>query len=435
MLLIPTIRPRNSNFLLGQIYSQKMLFEKVQTVMLLCVVCCGISSQDLSQKSRRSLSCFMTLEETCEAMSTLTLYPYQQECLEHSMAKNTICSLPTGYGKTLIAAKLIEHYLREAPRQRVAFLVPTRPLVEQQAEYCKRHCRLPNGSFPSIAKLVGQDQAGWQQSDWDDCLRRNHILLGTAALFQLALVTEKRISIEQVSLIVFDECHNATGNSPMAAVMRDAVAPYKAATGLPGPRILGLTASFVNGNMRDIDKKRRSIEALLLSTIYCPTVEERIGDDRFLPVSWAKTKNEGEHRQAVEEHVETALQVMGNIKDVNKVVKRCAHVFDELGYEALMHYIDKVIVEQIVAKAALLKQQGNDAATRCAAGMLSGLPSLQRELANLHLKLASDPHLQGSGKKSLKIEALVDCFAACFMVHASPTGASFSLNRWLSFPP
>ena len=109
---------------------------------------------------------------------------------------------------------------------------------------------------------------------------RSHILLGTAALFQQIFVTEKRVQLGKISLIVFDECHNACGNSPMAVVMRDGVAPFCQKHGIDqGPRILGLTASFVNGNLKNIDQKRQQLEALLLSTIICPAVQERISDD------------------------------------------------------------------------------------------------------------------------------------------------------------
>jgi len=346
-------------------------------------------------------------------MSTYTLYPYQQESLNQAKARNTIVNLPTGFGKTLIAAKLIDHYLRQSPHQTVAFLVPTRPLVEQQSNYCKKHCRLPSGSTPVIQKLVGENQASWQQSDWDVCVQKSHILLGTAALFEQAFVTDRRISIGQISLIVFDECHNACGNSPMAVVMRDGVAPYQA-RGLPGPRILGLTASFVNGNLKNIEQKRRNIESLLLSTLHCPDVEQRITEDRFCSVHWAKAKDADKQCQAIEDHVEIAINHVGNIKELRKVVRRCIHVFEELGYDALMFYIDKVIIEQIIVKTTLLKDQGEINSLRCANAMINGLPALRSELKTLQLKLLADPQVNRTKKASPKADALIQLIHGLF---------------------
>jgi ERCC4-related helicase len=140
----------------------------------------------------------------------LQLRPYQQECLQRAIKHNTIVSLDTGLGKTLIAARLIEHYLHKHPDKKVAFLVPTRPLVEQQSRYCMEHCCV-FGSQPMIQRLVGQDQAGWQLSDWENCVRQSHILIGTPAVFQQAFLTGKFLEISRFSLLVFDECHNATG--------------------------------------------------------------------------------------------------------------------------------------------------------------------------------------------------------------------------------
>lgn len=262
-------------------------------------------------------------------MAVLTLYPYQQESLDHAKTRNTVVNLPTGFGKTLVAAELIQYYLQKSPQQRVAFLVPTRPLVAQQSEYCRKHCRLEDGSPPTVQNLMGQEQASWTQLDWDNCMRTSHILLGTAALFQQAFVTDKYIDIGRISLIVFDECHNACGNSPMAAVMRDGVAPYQA-RGLPGPRILGLTASFINGNLRNMEQKRRDHEALLLSTIICPNVPPKITDDRFKSVHWGNSMDASKYSEAVANHVEDAVKQV-DIKELSKVVRRCTHVYDELG--------------------------------------------------------------------------------------------------------
>ena len=346
-------------------------------------------------------------------MTGFTLYPYQQESLDYALKRNTIVNLPTGYGKTLIAAKLVEHHLRRTPQKRVAFIVPTRPLVEQQSAYCRKHCQLPSGAPPVIQKLVGQDQAQWDQSDWDKCMQTSHILLGTAALFQQVFVTDKCIPIGSISLIVFDECHNACGNSPMAVVMRDGIAPYQA-RGLPGPRILGLTASFINGNLRDMEQKRRTLEALLLSTLICPDVPQKITDDRFKYVRWNKINDNGVCLQAIEDHVERVTNHVGNIKETSKVVRRCTHVYEELGSEALLFYIDKVIVDQIKAKASLLKDQGEYRTIRLSGSMMRGLPALKNELQKLRQELSADPMVNRAAKKSPKVISLINLLVELF---------------------
>ena len=342
----------------------------------------------------------------------LQLYPYQQECLDHAKRKNTIVNLDTGRGKTLIAARLIDHFLQLHPKKKVAFFVPTRPLVEQQAEYIAKHCRV-SGSTPVVQRLVGQDQAGWRQSDWDECIQTSHILLGTAALFQQAFVTYKYVGVASFSLLVFDECHNAVGNSPMAAVMRDGVAPH-AARGLVSPRILGLTASFVNGSLQNMETQRRKLEALLNSTIICPHVAPRLADDKFKFVLWKRMQNVEHQKQALAKHVEEAVKHVGEIKEVKKVVTRCLHVFEELGSEGLLFYIEKVIVQQILDKVNLLKEQDDEACIRYAEKLMRGLSVLVEDLTTMAHNLESDPLLKQAMPKSWKLKRLIELVAELF---------------------
>ncbi|CAE7739563.1 DCL1, partial [Symbiodinium necroappetens] len=82
------------------------------------------------------------------------------------------------------------------------------------------------------------------------------------------------LQVAQLSLLVFDECHRAKGNHPMAAIMADFV---QHAPESQRPRILGLTASFFDGamkNRKQVEKHRLELELRLLSSIYSPDLPE-----------------------------------------------------------------------------------------------------------------------------------------------------------------
>jgi ERCC4-related helicase len=57
---------------------------------------------------------------------------YQQEIVTACVCSNTLVCLPTGLGKTHIAAVLIANFITWFPSKKVIFLAPTRPLVRQQ---------------------------------------------------------------------------------------------------------------------------------------------------------------------------------------------------------------------------------------------------------------------------------------------------------------
>ena len=78
-----------------------------------------------------------------EEMGQSWVYPinyplrdYQFNIVHKSLFKNTLVSLPTGLGKTFIAAVVMYNFYRWYPRGKVVFLAPTKPLVAQQIEAC-----------------------------------------------------------------------------------------------------------------------------------------------------------------------------------------------------------------------------------------------------------------------------------------------------------
>jgi endoribonuclease Dicer len=188
--------------------------------------------------------------------------PYQLDCLERIKNENSIVCIPSGAGKTLVAVLAIDHFL--SPRHshletpKALFIVPTCVLVEQQAKYCREHCV----NALRVMELSGVEFDRWGGVDWRRCIAEHDVFVGTPEIFRRAFVDMGTISPAQFALIVFDECHNATGNSPMAAICRDALWPAaRAQPAIGGSRILGLTASFVNGALRNMELKRGQLEA------------------------------------------------------------------------------------------------------------------------------------------------------------------------------
>ena len=59
---------------------------------------------------------------------------YQLKIAEKASKANTLVVLPTGLGKTLIAAMVAQKRLEKHPQTRILILAPTRPLAAQHKE-------------------------------------------------------------------------------------------------------------------------------------------------------------------------------------------------------------------------------------------------------------------------------------------------------------
>lgn len=81
---------------------------------------------------------------------------YQLKIVNAALFKNTFCCLPTGTGKTFIAAVVMFNFYRWFPRGTVVFMAPTKPLVAQQVRACYECCGLPQHD---TAELTGDQPA------------------------------------------------------------------------------------------------------------------------------------------------------------------------------------------------------------------------------------------------------------------------------------
>ena len=87
-----------------------------------------------------------------------TNYPvreYQFNIVQSALYKNTLVVLPTGLGKTFIAAVLMYNFYRWYPRGKVVFMAPTKPLVAQQIEACYNIMGIPQSD---TAEMTGTFQ-------------------------------------------------------------------------------------------------------------------------------------------------------------------------------------------------------------------------------------------------------------------------------------
>lgn len=84
-----------------------------------------------------------------------TNYPvrdYQFNIVKKALFVNTLVCLPTGLGKTFIAAVVMYNFYRWYPSGKIVFLAPTKPLVAQQIEACHNVMGIPQHD---VAEMTG----------------------------------------------------------------------------------------------------------------------------------------------------------------------------------------------------------------------------------------------------------------------------------------
>lgn len=97
----------------------------------------------------------------CTSAGSLWIYPtncpvrdYQLQITRTSLFCNTLVCLPTGLGKTFIAAVVMYNFYRWFPSGKVVFMAPTKPLVTQQIEACYRVMGIPQSHMAEMTGIL-----------------------------------------------------------------------------------------------------------------------------------------------------------------------------------------------------------------------------------------------------------------------------------------
>lgn len=160
--------------------------------------------------------------------NTVERRAYQIAIAATALIYNTLVVLPTGLGKTVVALLVIASRLHNEGGK-VLVLAPTKPLVEQHANFFKRTMRLNDDE---IVALSGEIKPEKRVELW----RKARIVVSTPQVVENDLVTD-RISLEDVVHVTFDEAHRAVGDYAYVYIADTYFRQAKK------PLVLGMTAS------------------------------------------------------------------------------------------------------------------------------------------------------------------------------------------------
>lgn len=153
---------------------------------------------------------------------------YQESVFATARDANTLIVLPTGLGKTAVAAMLAAHRLSKCGG-RALVLAPTRPLVEQHKRAFGRMMEIAEEDMAVYTGKIGPAERA-------KGYKKHMLIFATPQVIQNDLIAG-RLDLSPYVLLVLDECHRGTGDYPY---------PFIAelyARRAENQRILGLTAS------------------------------------------------------------------------------------------------------------------------------------------------------------------------------------------------
>ena len=195
---------------------------------------------------------------------------YQETILATAVMNNSLVVLPTGMGKSIIFVMLAVQRLNSYPKNKILILAPTKPLCEQHVQSCRRYIDIDPDK---IVLLTGQVKPEKRVEMWDDA----RIIVSTPQGLENDVINRK-INLQDVSLLVVDECHRAVKGYSYVWVAKqyEQLARY--------PRILALTAS-PGTDLESITElcKNLFIENIELRTEQDPDMKQYIQD---VKISW-----------------------------------------------------------------------------------------------------------------------------------------------------
>ncbi|KAL8994495.1 MAG: hypothetical protein Q9169_005549 [Polycauliona sp. 2 TL-2023] len=128
---------------------------------------------------------------------------YQYSIVRSGLYHNMLVALPTGLGKTFIAATIMLNWFRWTTDAQIVFVAPTKPLVAQQIKACFEIAGIPRHT---TTMLTGNTPPGIRAEEW----------LAKRVFFMTpqTIVNDLKTGIcdpKRLVLLVVDEAHRATG--------------------------------------------------------------------------------------------------------------------------------------------------------------------------------------------------------------------------------
>jgi Fanconi anemia group M protein len=128
---------------------------------------------------------------------------YQKLLADTAATAHSLICLPTGLGKTTVSLRVTARRLHDIGGKAL-FLAPTKPLVQQHADFYREALTIPDDEIVVFTGDVSPDD---RAAVWDDA----RIVIATPQVIENDLIGN-RISLSEVTHLTFDECHRATGD-------------------------------------------------------------------------------------------------------------------------------------------------------------------------------------------------------------------------------
>lgn len=243
--------------------------------------------EDMDTSTSETITTVFHYEEDCESDDTLLksanninvsetpgvgggerkLREYQKELSAAAVnGQNTIICAPTGCGKTVVALAICENHLKQfAGKAKIVFLATKVDVYEQQHKLFNEHfsCKDPSIRVTGMCGDMEGVSVLW--------LIENHdIVVMTAQILVNALNSGEVTSLELLTLILLDECHNTTGKHPYNNIMTRYLDTKLTSKTHSLPQVVGLTASVGIGNF----KSRTEAESNILQL--CANLDTRV---------------------------------------------------------------------------------------------------------------------------------------------------------------
>lgn len=194
---------------------------------------------------------------------------YQINIANSASKENTLVVLPTGLGKTIIALTLIAKNLKKK-ENKILFLAPTKPLVNQHAQFIKKFIIVED---ESVIVFTGEISPKKRKEMWE----KSRIIISTPQVIENDLLS-KRIDLKDVSFIIFDEAHHAVGDYSYVFVSEMYQKQRKQRL------VIGMTASPGNDSLKILEVcKNLGINNIEIRTKYDPDVKPYVHD---LKITW-----------------------------------------------------------------------------------------------------------------------------------------------------